>query len=137
MKLAFLKKIKHFRNNIILMTLGIIIFLYFTITSIYWRRFDVFNFLVSLTGILLIIMSFKITLIIGTLKKRPKIMQYLLQLFLACFILSFIIIQSIIVYNMRSTPAAEADYIIVLGCQVAGEYASLPLLQRGIRPLDI
>ncbi|MDR0320882.1 MAG: YdcF family protein [Treponema sp.] len=32
---------------------------------------------------------------------------------------------------MRTTARAEADYVIVLGCQVVGEYASLPLLSRG------
>jgi uncharacterized SAM-binding protein YcdF (DUF218 family) len=32
---------------------------------------------------------------------------------------------------MNSTPENGADYIIILGCQVIGEYASLPLLQRG------
>lgn len=32
---------------------------------------------------------------------------------------------------MHDTPKDGADYIIVLGCQVAGEYASLPLLSRG------
>jgi len=32
---------------------------------------------------------------------------------------------------MRNKPKDGADYVIVLGCQVAGEYASLPLLSRG------
>jgi uncharacterized SAM-binding protein YcdF (DUF218 family) len=32
---------------------------------------------------------------------------------------------------MRNTSKTEADYVIVLGCQVIGEYASLPLLSRG------
>jgi len=32
---------------------------------------------------------------------------------------------------MRNTSKVRADYLIVLGCQVAGEYASLPLLIRG------
>jgi uncharacterized SAM-binding protein YcdF (DUF218 family) len=32
---------------------------------------------------------------------------------------------------MRNTSKAGADYVIVLGCQVVGEYASLPLLSRG------
>jgi uncharacterized SAM-binding protein YcdF (DUF218 family) len=32
---------------------------------------------------------------------------------------------------MRNTSKTGADYVIVLGCQVAGEYASLPLLSRG------
>jgi uncharacterized SAM-binding protein YcdF (DUF218 family) len=32
---------------------------------------------------------------------------------------------------MHKTPEDGAEYIIILGCQVIGEYASVPLLQRG------
>lgn len=32
---------------------------------------------------------------------------------------------------MRNTSKSGADYVIVLGCQVVGEYASIPLLGRG------
>jgi uncharacterized SAM-binding protein YcdF (DUF218 family) len=131
MRLKFLKKINPFRGNIILMILGIFISLYFTITSIYWRRFDVFNFLVSLTGVLFIVLSFKINSIIIKIKKWPKLIQYFLKIAFACFILSFIIFQSLILFNMRNTSKDGADYVMVLGCQVVGEYASLPLLSRG------
>jgi uncharacterized SAM-binding protein YcdF (DUF218 family) len=131
MKLKFLKKIKPFRGNIVLLILGICISSYFTITSIYWRRFDVFNFLVSLTGVLFIILSFKINQVIAKFKKWPKLIRYFLKIAFACFILSFVIVQALILFNMRNTPKAGADYVIVLGCQVAGEYASLPLLSRG------
>ena len=131
MKLKFLKKINQFRRNIILMIMGIFISLYFTITSIYWGRFDIFNFLVSLTGVLIIILSFKVNSIINKFKKWPKLLQYFLKVSFICFILSFIIYLSLILFNMRNTSKAGADYVIVLGCQVVGEYASLPLLSRG------
>jgi uncharacterized SAM-binding protein YcdF (DUF218 family) len=131
MRLVFPKITKQFCINIILRILGVIIFLYFTITSITWRRFDVFNFLASLAGILIIILPFKIDFIISSIKKLPKLIQYSLKIFLVCFVLSFIIFQSLILYNMRNTSKAGADYIIVLGCQVVGEYASVPLLNRG------
>jgi uncharacterized SAM-binding protein YcdF (DUF218 family) len=130
-KFVFLKRIKRPSGKIILMIFGILILLYFTFTSILWRRFDVFNFLVSLTGILIIILSFKIKFAVSLIKKLPKLIQYLLIIFFVYFVLSFVIFQSIIIYNMRNTSKDGADYIIVLGCQVAGEYASLPLLRRG------
>jgi len=129
--MKFLKKINKFHGNIILLILGIFISLYFTITSIYWGRFDVFNFLVSLIGVFIIILSFKINSIIIKIKKWPKLIRYFLKIAFVCFILSFVIFQSSILYNMRNTSKAGADYVIVLGCQVVGEYASLPLLGRG------
>jgi len=52
-----------------LMILGICISLFFTITSFYWRKFDIFNFLVSLIEVLFIILSFKIDPIITKFKK--------------------------------------------------------------------
>ncbi|MDR0472944.1 MAG: YdcF family protein [Treponema sp.] len=131
MKLIFLKKIKQFSGNIILMIFGIFVSLYFIITSISWGRFDVFNSLVTLTGVLMMILSFKVNLIITLIKKCPKLIQFLLKIFFVGFILSFVIFQSIIIYNMRNTSKPGADYVIVLGCQVVGEYASLPLLSRG------
>jgi uncharacterized SAM-binding protein YcdF (DUF218 family) len=87
--------------------------------------------LASISGILLIILSFKINPIIVFIKKLPKLIQYLLIIFFALIALSFVIFQSLIIYNMRNTSKTGADYVIVLGCQVVGEYASLPLLSRG------
>jgi len=87
--------------------------------------------LVSLIGVLIIILSFKINLVVGLFKKLPKLVRYLLLTVFAFFVLSFVIFQSLIIFNMRNTSKAGADYVVVLGCQVAGEYASLPLLSRG------
>ena len=107
------------------------IILYFTWASISWKRFDIVNFLASLIGVLMIILSFKINAVIGLIKKLPKLIQYLLKILFVCIVLSFIFFMSMILYKMRDTPQAGADYVIVLGCQVVGEYASLPLLSRG------
>jgi uncharacterized SAM-binding protein YcdF (DUF218 family) len=131
MKLVLPKKIAQFCGNIIVMIFGILIFLYFTIVSISWGRFDLFNFLVSLVGILITIMPFTINRILVLIKKWPKLIRYSLKLFFVCLIVSFVIFQSLILYKMHDTPKAGADYVIVLGCQVVGEYASLPLLSRG------
>jgi uncharacterized SAM-binding protein YcdF (DUF218 family) len=70
-------------------------------------------------------------LLVEIIKKWPKLIKYTLIILFAFFILSFIIVQARIIYNMRGTPESGADYIIVLGCQVKGEYASVPLLGRG------
>ena len=117
--------------NSIFLIAGICILLYFTFVSISWKRFDVFNFIVSIIGVLIIIFSFKVNIIVGLVKRLPKIDHYLIIAILACFVITFTVIQSLILYNMRNKPEDRADYVIVLGCQVAGEYASLPLLNRG------
>ena len=129
--MPYKNKIKQFYKNIILLIFGIFIFLYFISASVYWGRFDFFNFLVSLIGVAIIILSFKVDQIIILIKKCPKLIKYLLKILLLCFILTFVIFQSKIILNMRDTSKAGADYVIVLGCQVVGDYASLPLLQRG------
>jgi uncharacterized SAM-binding protein YcdF (DUF218 family) len=131
MKLIFLKKMNLSYGNVILMIFGISVLLYFTRTSISWGRFDVFNFLVSLIGILMIVLSLKINFIAALLKKCPKLIKYLLKVVFVCFIVIFVFFQSMILYKMHDAPKDGADYILVLGCQVAGEYASLPLLRRG------
>jgi len=124
-------KFKKLLVNIIFLISGICILLYFSFVSISWKRFDVFNFIVSIIGVLIIVFSFKINLIVGLVKRLPKIDHYLIITILACFVITFLVVQSLILYNMRNTPKDGADYVIVLGCQVAGEYASLPLLSRG------
>jgi len=137
MKLNFPKKIKQFcgylvsHGNIFLRIFGISVFLYFIIVTISWRRFDAFNFLASLFGAFIVILSLKNNFIAGLFKKIPKAVRYALIILFICFMLSFIVIQSLIIINMLNTSKPEADYVVVLGCQVAGEYASLPLLSRG------
>jgi uncharacterized SAM-binding protein YcdF (DUF218 family) len=138
MKIMFFQKIKNLLTlikppwiKIILILFGIFIAFYFILTSIYWGRFDTFNFLITLMGLVLVVLAFKINPITTFVKKWPKLVKYALLILFACFILSFVIVQARIIYNMRSTPPAGADYVIVLGCQVVGEYASVPLLSRG------
>ena len=131
MKLALLQKINRSWKQVLVLVVGIAIFLYCTLVSVYWKRFDIFNFLVSLLGVLLILLSFNINFMKSITKKMPKLVQHIVKLCFVCIALSLILVQSKIIYTMNSTPESEADYIIVLGCQVVGEYASLPLLQRG------
>ncbi|MDR0442708.1 MAG: YdcF family protein [Treponema sp.] len=131
MKLIIQKNIKKFSPKVVLLIFGIFIILYFTGTSISWGRFDIFNFLVSLIGCLIVVLSLKINMIIILYKKCHKLIQYLFKIFFVCFIFSFVLFQSLIIFNMRAKPKNGADYVIILGCQVVGEYASLPLLQRG------
>jgi uncharacterized SAM-binding protein YcdF (DUF218 family) len=130
MKYLFSKKSVYFIKYFLLV-FGILILIYFTITSISWGRMDLFNLLISFLGILLIFVSFKIKNIIVFFNKLPKIIQYLIKIIFVCFIISFMFFQIKIIYHMHSKPKNGADYIIILGCQVMGEYASLPLLQRG------
>jgi uncharacterized SAM-binding protein YcdF (DUF218 family) len=138
MKIKIFQKIKNLLTlikpqwiKIILVLFGIFIAIYFILTSILWGRFDAFNFLITLMGLVLVVLAFKINQVIAFIKKWPKLVKYPLLILFSCFLLSFILVQARIINNMRGTPGDGADYVIVLGCQVVGEYASVPLLSRG------
>jgi uncharacterized SAM-binding protein YcdF (DUF218 family) len=124
------KKLAPFRKNIISAILGIVFLVYFIVISMYWGRIDSFNKVMIVIGLLWIIISIKIDKIFGAIRKLPKIITMLFKIVLILFIVSFIIIESIIMYNMKTTLITEADYIIVLGCQVNGLIPSIPLMRR-------
>jgi uncharacterized SAM-binding protein YcdF (DUF218 family) len=126
----FLKKLIRLRKSIISVIFGITVVVYFVIVSLYWRRMDAFNNVMIVMGFLWIVISVKIDKVVKTVKKFPKIGRIALGVALVSFIASFVIIEGIIVYNMRATSGGGADYIIVLGCQVDGSIPSIPLARR-------
>lgn len=130
MKLAYPRKsILNFMSLFFIVS-GIAIFLYFTWTSIYWGRFDLFNFLVSICGIVLVIIAVKLDLFVFIFKKTPKIAQTSLLFVFVCLLLSFLIVNFLILFFVHDKPEPDADYIIVLGCQVDGDIPSIPLMRR-------
>jgi uncharacterized SAM-binding protein YcdF (DUF218 family) len=110
--------------------LGILFVLYFVNISIYWGRADSFNKAMIFIGFAWIIMSVKIEKIPVLLKKLPGAVKIFLKICAVVFALSFIIIEWVIMRNMRTTAALDADYVMVLGCQVDGSIPSIPLIRR-------
>jgi uncharacterized SAM-binding protein YcdF (DUF218 family) len=117
--------------RILTILFGLFIIIYFTFSSISWGRFDIFNLLVSLCGAFLIFFAIKLNLFFSLILKLPKAVKIILLVLLSLFLLSYVIVNSLILASMRNASKLGADYVLVLGCQVVGQYASLPLLQRG------
>ncbi|MDR2663569.1 MAG: YdcF family protein [Treponema sp.] len=130
MKFHFFKGHEKIHKNIIFTILGILFTAYFVAVSISWRRVDDFNKVMIFLGFLWIMLSLKIGKISGIAKKFPKILKLFLKISLLAFTLSFIIIECVIISNMRTTSTSEADYVIILGCQVDGSIPSIPLTRR-------
>jgi hypothetical protein len=130
MKLIILDKLKRIRLGAVSIAFGVLFVMYFLIVSINWGRADSFNIVMMFFGILWIIVTIKIKYIYDKFNKLSKIIKIILKVIVLLFILSFVIVESIIFYNMRTTATDEADYVIVLGCQVDGSIPSIPLLRR-------
>jgi len=130
MKFTFFKKLRYVRLNIVFLIFGILFVMYFIVVSINWGRADIFNIIMVIFGLVWIITTIKINKIYNKFGKLPKIIKIFFKTILFSFLLSFVIVESIIIYNMRTTATANAEYIIILGCQVDGSIPSIPLLRR-------
>ena len=126
----FLIKIKQILKNIIFTILGVLFVIYFIKVSLYWGRIDSFNTVMICMGLLWIIASIKLKSILSLVKKAPKAIRVFFKICVLIFISSFVIIELTIIFNMRTTAASDADYVIILGCQVDGSIPSIPLTNR-------
>jgi len=125
--------------NYLLLISGIFIFIYFTAASYSRGRIDTFYLIVSLIGALIIILSFNINPAVLLFKKLPGIIQFAAIILFFCFVLSFLIIQILIILNARGVNTHNndgTDYLIILGCQVNGENPSQSLSQRGLKAVS-
>lgn len=106
--------------------------IFYSITvSRQWSRFDLFIFLFGVFGLMMIIAAAAFEKIINIIKIFPKWIKIIGLIFICIFAASFLFIQSLIIGSMQQTvPKTKTDYVIVLGCQVAGIYPSVPLIRR-------
>jgi len=117
--------------KISIIILGLILIIYSLNVFRLWGRFDFFVFLTGLLGLVIIIITITFDKIIKTALRLPKIIK-ITGIALFCIgAASFIIVQGIIINGMSGRPSSsETEYVIVLGCQVVGIYASVPLIRR-------
>jgi uncharacterized SAM-binding protein YcdF (DUF218 family) len=131
MNFDFFKKFRRIRKNVVFMTAGIIFTAYFIIVSIYWGMVDNFNAAMIFAGILWIIIAIKANRVLQLFNKLPKFIRIFSSFILVSFLLSFVIVEGIIIYNMNAAlDHTEADYVVILGCQVDGSLPSIPLTRR-------
>lgn len=89
------------------------------------------NVLILAAGLFLIVWGvtiFKIRKPI--LSKRLRLLKYAARVLLLVFLLSFILIQGLIIHSAIKTDRVDADYLVILGAAVIGERPSLELKNR-------
>jgi uncharacterized SAM-binding protein YcdF (DUF218 family) len=115
--------------------LGAAVVIYFIAASISWGRIDRFNGVMIAAGTALAMLPFALRPAVDRMRnKLPRVAKMILckAAFGICvfFVASLVVIEGFILFNMRETAATDADYVVVLGCQVDGSVPSVPLRRR-------
>ena len=119
-----------------LILFGILVIIYVIFLSLLWKRYfiNIFAGTIALLFIIAVINSEKILMIT---QKFPKWIRISCKMILCVIAASFLIVEGIILSNMSGKASAnETEYIVILGCQVNGSFASLPLLRRGYNAVN-
>ena len=119
-----------------LILLGVLVIIYVIYLSLLWKRYliNLFAGIIALLFIIAVINSEKLLIIV---RKFPKWIRISCKVVLCVFAASFLIVEVIILSHMRGKASAnETEYIVILGCQVNGSLASLPLLRRGYNAVN-
>jgi len=120
---------KNLKNHF-LVVLGIAVMLYFAAVMFAIGYFEVFSFLMVLFGLLLVLVSAKKEHVRQLIKKIPKTIKVLGLIVIFLAVISFAVVEGLIIYNFIFLPKPNADYVIVLGCKVNGTAPSKNLTQR-------
>jgi len=132
-------KLSHLVKKILkpaLILFGILIIIYVIFLSLLWKRYfiNIFAGTIALLFIIAVIKSDKLLMIA---RKFPKWIRISCKVILCVFVASFLIVEGIILSHMRGKASVnETEYIVILGCQVNGSLASLPLLRRGFNAVN-
>jgi len=119
-----------------LILFGILIIIYVIFLSLLWKRYfiNIFAGTIALLFIAAVINSEKVLMIA---RKFPKRIRISCKVILCVFAASFLIVEGIILSHMSGKAAVnETEYLVILGCQVNGSLASLPLLRRGYNAVN-
>ena len=117
--------------------LGAFLIFYAINVSRLWSRFDFFVFLTGALGALILIALIFFNKIKAIILKVPKIIKIISVVIISIGFASYVIVNVLIISGMNGKPASgKTDYAIVLGCQVVGYYASVPLIRRVYTAID-
>jgi len=108
-----------------------------TIGLLFYANMDVGTLLPGFVGILCVIYA---SLKLWICKNEPivknRILRNLFMVGIAIFIMSFVLIESLILYNGNSQQDIKTDYLIILGAGIKGETVSLTLKERLDKGID-
>lgn len=112
----------------LLIAIGILCFLYFIVARMFYITFA--NFFAFLGMIFILIGILKIYFKENLIKKYAAPLFYLIRTGFILLLVSFIIVEGLIIYNGNKMEDASADYIVILGAMVRGNTPSLILDER-------
>ncbi|MCL2801714.1 MAG: YdcF family protein [Treponema sp.] len=89
-----------------------------------------FNYIWLFAGVFFILLAVFIGLIIKLFFKMPKVIRVTAVSLIAAFVLSFIIIEGLVIINRKSSNYENADYVIILGAGLYREGPTYTLWRR-------
>ena len=112
----------------IFIAIGILCFMYFQVARMFSITFA--NFFALLGTMFIIIGTLKIYFKENIIKIHCAPLFYIIRTGFIVLLVSFIVIEGLIIYNANITQDTSADYIIILGAMVRGNTPSLILDER-------
>ncbi|MDH6367325.1 MULTISPECIES: YdcF family protein [unclassified Breznakia] len=93
--------------------------------------FNLFTILLGLGGIALVLYAYTcLHKQKNILKDLPKPFQYICRMVVVCFMVSFLCIESLVIYQGMQTDDIKTDYIVVLGAAIKNDQPSTALRYR-------
>lgn len=117
---------KNFGKSLI--AVGVLCLIYFLVARMFYITFA--NFFAFLGTIFILIGILKVYIKENIIKKYAAPLFYLIRTGFVLMLVSFIIIEGLIIYNGNKMDNTSADYIIILGAMVRGDTPSLILEER-------
>lgn len=117
-------------KNKIFIVLGIIAILYAVVLTIFITGFNFGNIFTAFAGLAIAFIFFNNEYRVFNLSIRNKRIRGTLKLILLFWIISFIIVEGIIVYSIKTDAYIKADYLMILGGGLNGGELSVSLLKR-------
>jgi len=109
---------------------GITCFLYFLAITIFIGYLNIFNTIWIFIGIFCVIIYKQKEKIKNYYRKSPKILKLLFLAAVIVFLLSFVIIECLIINSSRNRNTESARYVVLLGAGLNGSEPSRTLSQR-------
>jgi uncharacterized SAM-binding protein YcdF (DUF218 family) len=119
----------NFKLKIILF-IGILNLVYFIAITVFIGYVNIYNFIWVFIGSLFILFYKVKRKILGLYKKIPGIIKLFSLIIITLFLLSFIIIEGLIIRDAQNKNIENANYVIILGAGLNGSNPSLTLLHR-------
>lgn len=120
---------KHVIMNI-LMIIGILCFVYFVMYMVLVDLTNRFTFFWLILGIGCMAFRSLIRYMEHNSVSIPTTVKWVVGILFGVAVLVFVVVEAIIICYGAASPPAEADYVLVLGCQVKGTNPSYALVKR-------